>query len=486
MRPLTGALLRNMGPIGSHSAAGRVPAERRKMDDRPHYGNEASRNARRAVPQGAHARPEGRQAQRRQAQPQGAQGGTQAQRCQQPRTGERPRAAARPQAAGGQAARPRTASQPQTAAQPQAARSQAAQPRVAAQSQAAARPQAARGQAVQPRVRPASRAAAEAQAYRRTDDGSGYRPVRAGGTGGRPPAGGSPSGKPGKPAKRGPWRVVFWIALAVLIVSLGILGALVFSYWQGQNAYDKIADQAFEAPDDVEGASLEDLQVDWDALRAINPDVVGWIYIPGTVVNYPIVHTGDDERYLTYDFNGQQGWGATFGTIFLQAANAADFSDDNNIVYGHNLNNGSMFACFAGFEDAAEFNAHRTIYLLTPQGNYKLRTFSLVHCSADDPLAQTGFADAQAMEDYVQDKIDRSVAAPEGQLPAASEMDHTFAFVTCDNLPSDGRYVLFSYVEETTVAGQGAAEDGASAQDGGTEDGAAMAVSDASEELAAA
>lgn len=414
MRPLTGALLRNMGPIGSHSAAGRVPAERRKMDDRPHYGNEASRNARRVVPQGAHARPEGRHAQRRQAQP-----------------------------------------------------------------------QVPRGQAAQPRVRPASRAA-EAQAYRRTDDGSGYRPVRAGGTGGRPPAGGSPSGKPGKPAKRGPWRVVFWIALAVLVVSLGILGALVFSYWQGQNAYDKIADQAFEAPDDVEGASLEDLQVDWDALRAINPDVVGWIYIPGTVVNYPIVHTDDDERYLTYDFNGQQGWGATFGTIFLQAANAADFSDDNNIVYGHNLNNGSMFACFAGFEDAAEFNAHRTIYLLTPQGNYKLRTFSLVHCSADDPLAQTGFADAQAMEDYVQDKIDRSVAAPEGQLPAASEMDHTFAFVTCDNLPSDGRYVLFSYVEETTVAGQGAAGDGASAQDGGTEDGAAMAVSDASEELAAA
>lgn len=168
---------------------------------------------------------------------------------------------------------------------------------------------------------------------------------------------------------RGPWRVVFWIALVVLVASLAVLGALLFSYWQGQNAYDEIAEQAFEAPQDVEGTALEDLQVDWDALRAINPDVVGWIYIPGTIVNYPIVHTDNDEHYLTYDFNGQQGWGATFGSIFLQAANTGDFSDANNIIYGHHLNNGSMFACLADMQDDAGFNEHRTVYLLTPQGN---------------------------------------------------------------------------------------------------------------------
>lgn len=297
-----------------------------------------------------------------------------------------------------------------------------------------------------------------------------------------------PGGKSaGKSKKGGPWRVVFWIALIVLVASLAVLGALLFSYWQGQNAYDKIADQAFEAPQDVEGAALEDLQVDWDALRAVNPDAVGWIYIPGTIVNYPIVHTDNDERYLTYDFNGEQGWGATFGTIFLQAANAGDFSDANNIVYGHHLNNGSMFACLADMQDDAGFNAHRTVYVLTPQGNYKLRTFSLVHCAADDPLAQTSFADSAAQTAYVQDKIDRSTAAPEGQLPAAEDIDHTFAFVTCDNLPSDGRYVLFSYVEDTTVAGQHAAgSDAVSADRQATEDAAQQAVSSASEELAAA
>lgn len=344
-------------------------------------------------------------------------------------------------------------------------RQQATQAAVRRPTQASAQRQAAR---------PAG-ASAVANPYRRSDDGSGYRPVQPGGK------------SAGKSKKGGPWRVVFWIALIVLVASLAVLGALLFSYWQGQNTYDKIADQAFEAPQDVEGAALEDLQVDWDALRAVNPDVVGWIYIPGTIVNYPIVHTDNDERYLTYDFNGEQGWGATFGTIFLQAANAGDFSDANNIVYGHHLNNGPMFACLADMQDDAGFNAHRTVYLLTPQGNYKLRTFSMVHCAADDPLAQASFADGAEQTAYVQDKIDRSVAKPDGELPAADEMDHTFAFVTCDNLPSDGRYVLFSYVEDSTVAGEhaaGAAQGGAGDQ--ATEGAAQDAVSSASEELAAA
>lgn len=324
----------------------------------------------------------------------------------------------------------------------------------------------------------------DAYAYRRTNDGSGYAPASpGGGNGGKGKGGKTGSSR----TSRGPWRVVFWIALAVFVVSLAVLGALFFSYWQGQNAYDKIADQAFEAPDDIEGSDLASLTVDWDALRAINSEVAGWIYIPGTVVNYPIVHTDNDEYYLDYNFNGERGWGATFGTIFLQAANNADFSDANNIIYGHHLRNGSMFACVAQFVDAAQFNSHRTIYLLTPEGNYKLRTFSLVHCSADDPLAVTAFKSTEEQTEYVQDKMERTVVTPEGDVPAASGIDHTFALVTCDSLPSDGRYVLYSYVEETTVAGEHAAGQATSASsEQSDEEDAAAAVSDASEELAAA
>lgn len=250
--------------------------------------------------------------------------------------------------------------------------------------------------------------------------------------------------------KGGPWRVVFWIALVVFVVALAALGAIGFSYWQGQQTYNEVAQEGFAPPDDIAAAPLADLSVDWDALKAINPDTVGWIYIPGTVVNYPIVQTTDNEKYLTHDFKGSEGWIATFGAIFLSAENSADFSDPNSIIYGHHLNDGSMFACLADFGDAAQFNDHRTVYILTPEGNYRLTTFALVHVDADDPLAQTQFTDEEERIAYVQDKIDRSVVTA-ADIPDAADIAQTFAFATCDNLPTDGRYVLYAFIAEDTL-----------------------------------
>lgn len=262
----------------------------------------------------------------------------------------------------------------------------------------------------------------------------------------------SPQFDNGKKKKGGgPWRAVFWIALIVFLVSLIALGVIGFSYLQGQNTYKEVAEIGFTPPEDHESVSLADMQVDWDALLAQNPDTVGWIYIPGTVINYPIVHTTDNEKYLTADFTGTEGWLANFGAIFLAAENKGDFSDPNNIIYGHHIYDGSMFAAIDTFRDENEFNSHRTIYLLTPQGNYRLTSFSLVICDGNDPLAQPTFVDDAEMISYIQDKIDRNVVNPNPGIIAASEMNKIFAFVTCDYTINDGRAVLFASVTESTV-----------------------------------
>ena len=263
------------------------------------------------------------------------------------------------------------------------------------------------------------------------------------------------------PKKGGPWRVVFWVALVVFVLAIAALGAIAFSYWQGQHAYDTLAEEAFDAPSDVEGTSLADLTVDWDALRAINPDVVGWIYIPDTIVNYPIMYSGDDETYLTRDFYGNEGgwWMADYGAVFLSGYNTPDFSDTNSIVYGHNLLNGSMFADVAKFADNGQFNSHRTVYLLTPQGNYRLTSFAVVNVFADDPLVQTSFASEQDYAAYVQDKIDRSIVTPDEGMPDAASITQTFAFSTCDHDHyEDKRYVLFCSVAEYAPVGSGGGE----------------------------
>ena len=256
----------------------------------------------------------------------------------------------------------------------------------------------------------------------------------------------NPQTKP--PKKKGPWRFIFWLALIVFVASLISLGVILFSYSQGQSTYEEVAKTAAV---DIDGKTLEDMTVDWEALLAQNPDTVGWIYIPGTVINYPIVQGSNDERYLTEDFLGGRGAIATFGTIFMSAANSRDFSDPNNIIYGHHMNDGSMFAAIDGMRDNDVFNAHRTVYILTPQGNYRLTSFSLVICGANDPLAQPRFSSDEEYRSYIQDKLNRNVVTPNPQKESVLEMDKIFALVTCDYTIDDGRAVLFASVVESSA-----------------------------------
>ena len=263
----------------------------------------------------------------------------------------------------------------------------------------------------------------------------------------------SPSGG-GKKKGGGVWNVVFWVALVIFIAAIVVLGVIAYSYWQGQQTYDEVADvAAVSIPDDLSGTSLSDLTVDWDALKAINSDIVGWIYIPGTVVNYPIVHTTDNDYYLDHDFYGEEGWVARFGTIFLSAENRADLTNDVNLIYGHHMADGSMFAIIANMTSQSVFDEYRTIYILTPNGNYMLRTFALVDVDASDAsvIVQNFDSDEERIA-YLEDIFSRSLVTA-SDIADLSDMTQIFMFCTCDELITDGRYLLYAYVVESTVDG---------------------------------
>lgn len=279
--------------------------------------------------------------------------------------------------------------------------------------------------------------------------------------------------------------MVFWVSLSVFVVAVAALVTIGVSYWQGQSRYDQLADQAFEAPENADEAALASFTVDWDALCAVNSDIVGWIYVPGTIINYPIMYSGDDSTYLTRDFYGNEGgwWMADYGAVFLSGIDKPDFSSVNNIVYGHNLLNGSMFADFAKLANQEEFDAHRTVYVLTPKGNYRLNTFAVVNVKATYPVAQATFASNAEYETYLQDKIDRSIVTPEEGMPSVTGITQTFAFSTCDHDHyNDMRYVIYCTVAEYAAIGSGGI--GASGNGDVVDSDAAAAIDEASKEIA--
>ncbi len=251
-------------------------------------------------------------------------------------------------------------------------------------------------------------------------------------------------------SRKNPWRVVFVVSIIVLIAALIGLGAIAFQYISQQRAYDDL--EQYASISDAENVSLADLTVDWDALRAVNPNIVAWIYIPDSPVNYPVVQGQDNQEYLHKAFDGSTGWLASAGTIFLDSNNASDFSDRNSALYGHHMNDGSMFASLSDWQNNDEFNSHRDIYLLTPQGNYRLKAFAMVKTTGTDALVQTTFSSEESYRSYIQDKLDRSVVTQEGDVLGASDITQSMLFSTCEYSQADGRAVLFAAVVETTVA----------------------------------
>ena len=114
-------------------------------------------------------------------------------------------------------------------------------------------------------------------------------------------------------------------------------------------------------------------QVDFDALRAINPDVVGWLIIDGTNINYPVVQGKDNQYYLRHLFTGEYN---ASGCIFLDSRNAGDFSNQHSILYGHHMDNGTMFNGLMEYKEQAFYDARPSALLLTPAANYEIKFFS--------------------------------------------------------------------------------------------------------------
>lgn len=233
--------------------------------------------------------------------------------------------------------------------------------------------------------------------------------------------------------------------VAVLVLALSFLGYIAFTYWQGQQVYDDVAQHA-----QVDTDELAAFDVDWEALRAINPDVVAWIYVPGTNINYPVCwRENDTEYYLWHNFNGDTSpqFGAEYGCPALSGANKPDFSDDINIISGHNLFNGEMFSAFSTFNETDVFNEHRIIYLLTPDANYRLKTFAVDYVNGNGSVP-IRFKTQAEMHQFIQQCIDDTLVDANPGPPAADTINRAFAFYTCDNSNDTYRFFIYAYVDE--------------------------------------
>ena len=185
-------------------------------------------------------------------------------------------------------------------------------------------------------------------------------------------------------------NILLIICIFIFCISTWKLYGYYRSYKNAKDTYSKIAKENVKI-------SKNERKIDFKKLKSQNQDIAGWIYIRGTTIDYPIVQGKDNEEYLHQDFNKKK---SSSGTIFLDNNCKKDFTSDNNIIYGHHMKNGTMFAQLLKFREKSFLKKHNEIMIFTPDRTIHLKVISAYAQKAQNKIPVT-FANDKQKKAYI-------------------------------------------------------------------------------------
>lgn len=194
--------------------------------------------------------------------------------------------------------------------------------------------------------------------------------------------------------------LVLIAALIVFGISAFKLYEVFYGYHEGESEYKELEELAIINNKENKGSEENGLRIDFDALKEINKDVVGWIHFEEpAVINYPVVQGRDNAEYLYKTFKGYDN---TVGSIFVNAYNHPDFQDQNTIIYGHYMYNGTMFNELEQYATKEFWEQHPYFYIYTPDGmelKYHIYCAGIVKDTSESYIYQ--FADEATFTEFV-------------------------------------------------------------------------------------
>ena len=241
---------------------------------------------------------------------------------------------------------------------------------------------------------------------------------------------------------------------AVLIWSLASIGMTVGDYKKADAIYEKSRSESFHlsesAPDvpvsDISEEYFPQVSVDFEALTKSNPDVVGWLWIPDTDINFPLVRAENNWKYLNLSYNLQR---TNSGSIFMDFRNSADFSDGNTVIYGHNMKSGGMFGTLKKFGDNAYLTEHPDLYIFTQTRVFKYRIFAAYKTEADSQSYTRSFTKDFNFEDYIGYV---KCCAGENLSASPEETAPLITLSTCTSVQRNGRFAVHAYLAASKSA----------------------------------
>lgn len=235
--------------------------------------------------------------------------------------------------------------------------------------------------------------------------------------------------------RNGALNVITVCLIGIILVSGYKIGKTMWEYHVAKSAYTNISEKTAKVdPKQFTGV------VDWKALKKVNPDVQGWLYQKGTVINYPVVQGTDNDTYLHTRFDKQWSGG---GTLFVDCRMEKDFKGFNSIIYGHHMKDGSMFRSIRGYtKEDGYYDKHKTLELATPHGNYHLVVFSAFITKATDEDTYKMTYDEAEKQAYIDRAWERSELPITRDSVDVTKNDRLVTLSTCAYDYEEARYIV--------------------------------------------
>ena len=265
-------------------------------------------------------------------------------------------------------------------------------------------------------------------------------------------------------------QAVLLVLLLFALVVAGYSGFYLWKYYheylEDRELYEDLRDEILQTPEletDTESVSVSDTRkkrhktseseipfdVDWDELKDINEDIIGWVYFTGLPqISYPVLQAKDNDYYVhrTYDLSSSD---SKAGSIFMDYRMAGDFSSPYSVIYGHNVRDGSMLSDLAQLKDQDLYNKEPYFWILTPDGNYRYQIFSIFQCHRSADVFQRSFD--YWGEDFSKWQSELKLRNSMQGDVKLKEYGHVVVFSTCVPNSFDRTIVCGTYIDGDSI-----------------------------------
>ena len=231
--------------------------------------------------------------------------------------------------------------------------------------------------------------------------------------------------------------LLFLLGIALIAIALAMLVPNLLNYKKSNDTYEALKETCVsqnEQPDKEENVAdtgeddswYTDVDVQLKKLQEINPDIIGWILFDKLdQISYPVLYSGDDEKYLRTDIYGNQ---TIAGCIFMEGMNTPDFWDYHTILYGHNMKNLSMFGSLKKYKTEDFYKDHQFFTIYTMEMAYRYQIFAYYDVPETDEVYTVGFAPDETFQKFI-DKMKQKSYDDTGVN--VTKDDHIMTLSTC-------------------------------------------------------